>query len=245
MPDNRMKLNDLVIQEPRPMPVFLLLDTSASMKGEKIATLNASLRELCSDLTSVKDARGKIHLCVLTFGRQVEVIQPLAPVESFVLPELEAAGNTPMGEALLAAATLIEDRDVVSSRAYTPTIVLISDGKPNDVSKDEPLYEKIINDEASQEDYMQWTKLRQFNAYERVKKCFRLSLAIGADADIGMLKAYVNDDRLRVIKAREASGISRFFQWLTMSVSARSVSKNPNDAFEIPYDQLFEADELL
>ena len=41
-----MGLNSYVAREPRPLPIFILADTSGSMRGEKINELNLSIREL-------------------------------------------------------------------------------------------------------------------------------------------------------------------------------------------------------
>lgn len=47
-----------------------------------------------------------------------------------------------MGEAFDLVREMVEDRDIVSSRAYAPTVVLISDGIPTDCS--EEIYSKKL-----------------------------------------------------------------------------------------------------
>jgi len=53
-------------------------------------------------------------------------------------------------------------------------------------------------------------------------------MGIGQDADIEMLKAFINNPEIPVIKAKDASGISAFFRWVTMSTISRMNSVNPN-----------------
>mgnify|MGYP000851673617 CR=1 FL=1 len=213
-----MGLNSYVAREPRALPIFILADTSGSMRGEKINELNLALREMLSALNKVDDIRGKFQLCVIGFGGDVKVIQPLADVDGLTLPELSASGNTPMGEAFDSVRNMIEDRNVVSSRSYTPTIVLISDGIPTDCS------EEIYNSKK----YSEWEPLTELHSSDRASKSQRLALGIGADADYGMLKEFINNSDIPVIKANDASGIIKFFGWVTMSTVARMNSVNPN-----------------
>lgn len=120
-----------------------------------------------------------------------------------------------MGAAFDLARQMIEDRDVVSSRSYRPTVVLVSDGQPTDVWR---------------------PPLEAFLASERGGKAFRMALAIGADADNDALKAFLADPSARVYRADEAKQIRMFFQLVTMSVSSRSRSANPNSAPAISDD---------
>ena len=130
-----MGLNSYVAREPRALPIFVLADTSGSMRGEKINELNLALREMLRALNNVDDIRGKFQLCVISFGGEVKVEQPLEDIDKIYLSELSASGNTRMGTAFDVVRNLIEDRSVVSSRSYAPTIVLISDGIPTDCSE--------------------------------------------------------------------------------------------------------------
>ena len=45
-----MGLNSYVAREPRALPIFILADTSGSMRGEKINELNLALREMLTAL---------------------------------------------------------------------------------------------------------------------------------------------------------------------------------------------------
>lgn len=155
---------------------------------------------------------------MIGFGGDVNILQPLADIDGLQLPELNAAGNTPMGEAFDTVREMIEDRNVVSSRAYAPTIVLISDGIPTDCS--EEIYHS--------KEYSKWEPLNNLHSAERSSKSQRLALGIGADADFGMLKEFINNPEIPVIKANDASGITKFFRWVTMSTVARMNSVNPN-----------------
>jgi len=119
-----MSLNEFVSKEPRALPIFILADKSGSMEGEKINELNLALREMLSTLKNVDDIRGKFQIGIIGFGGNVEVLQELADIDQITLQELSAGGNTPMGEAFDVLSSMLEDKDVVSSRAYTPTIVL-------------------------------------------------------------------------------------------------------------------------
>lgn len=213
-----MGLNSYVAKEPRALPIFILADASGSMRGEKINELNLSLREMLNVLNKVNDIRGKFQLCVISFGGDVKVVQPLADVEGMMLPELTASGNTPMGDAFEIVKEMIEDRELVSSRAYAPTIVLISDGIPTDCS--EEIY--------SSKKYDNWDALIDLHKGERSSKSQRLALGIGVDADYTMLKEFINNPEIPVFKANDATGITKFFKWVTMSTVARMNSVNPN-----------------
>ena len=54
-----MGLNSYVAREPRPLPIFILADTSGSMQGDKINALNLALREMLNALNEAGDIRGK------------------------------------------------------------------------------------------------------------------------------------------------------------------------------------------
>ncbi len=215
----KLGLNSFVAREPRALPIFVLADTSGSMRGDKINELNLALREMLTALTEADDIRGKFQLSVIAFGGNVEIIQPLADIDGITLSELTATGNTPMGEAFEVVKELIEDKDVVSSRAYTPTIVLISDGIPTDCT--EEMYNR--------KNYNEWEPLQKLHSGNRTSKCQRLALGIGEDADLEMLKAFINNPEIPVIKTKDASGIVKFFRWVTMSTVARIHSVNPNN----------------
>ena len=213
-----MGLNSYVAREPRALPIFVLADASGSMRGEKINELNLALREMQNALRNVDDIRGKFQLCVISFGNTVNVEQPLADINEINLPELTASGNTPMGEAFDMVREMIENREIVSSRSYAPTIVLISDGIPTDCS--EEIYQS--------KKYDDWDPLVNLHSGERTSKSQRLALGIGVDADYGMLKKFINNSEIPVIKSNDATGITKFFKWVTMSTIARMNSVNPN-----------------
>jgi uncharacterized protein YegL len=210
-----MNLKDFVSKEPRALPIFILADKSGSMSGEKINELNLALREMLTTLKNVDDIRGKFQLATIGFGGDVEVIQPLADINEITLRELSAAGNTPMGEAFDVLSAMLEDKEIVGSRAYTPTIVLISDGQPTDFNP-------------NGKNFLDWEPLKRIQSGNRSSKCQRLAMGIGQDAKIEMLKAFINNPEIPVIKAKDASGISAFFRWVTMSTISRMNSVNPN-----------------
>ena len=214
-----MGLNSYVAREPRPLPIFILADTSGSMRGEKINELNLALREMLTALNEVDDIRGKFQLSVIAFGGEVRLVQPLQDIAGLSLSELTAAGNTPMGQAFETVQEMIEDREIVTSKAYTPTIVLISDGIPTDCS--EEMYRR--------KNYFDWEPLKNLHSGERSSKCQRLALGIGEDADTEMLKAFIDNPEVPVIRTKDASGIAKFFRWVTMSTVARMHSINPNE----------------
>jgi len=116
---------------------------------------------------------------------------------------------------------MIEDRETVPSRAYRPTLVLVSDGVPTD----------------------DWrTPLATLLTSERASKATRFAMGVGADADRETLTAFLANDEGRVFEAHEAREIKNFFRWVTMSVTTRSRSANPNSVVMVEPTDLDEFD---
>ena len=65
-----------------------------------------------------------LQLALITFGQSVTVNQPVSVSKISSPFQLEAAGPTPMGEAFSMLLSMLEDHEVVSSRAYRPFIIL-------------------------------------------------------------------------------------------------------------------------
>ena len=221
-----MNLNNIRLAEPRPMPVFLLADVSGSMAGEKIQTLNTALREMVASLRTVQDLRGTIEVALITFGESANVVIELTPVADLEVPELTASGPTRMGAALNCVREMLEHDKIVPIRAFTPTVILVSDGSPTDIPKE--IKQKVEAGNAIRGDLLGWAALKNFHISPRAGKAVRLAMGIGVDAHFEMLQAFVNTPGMPVIHAQDARGIEKFFRWVTMSIMSRSVSRNPN-----------------
>lgn len=229
-----MLINNYIKKEGRALPVFILLDVSGSMSGEKIETVNVALKEMINSFKKIENPKGIIELCLLTFGgNKVEVIKPLSKITDQDSYTLSASGSTPMGMAFEKVAEMIEDKNIVSSRAYTPTIVLISDGNPTDYNASRKSIEEI----------MTWESLNKVHSGTRSSKAIKLAMGIGSDVDINILKAFINNNEVPVISAKDNNTISKFFEWVTMSVSVRSISSNPNQAV-VEDTYMFDKDEI-
>lgn len=217
-----MDLDSFVVATPRPLPVLLLLDTSGSMTGTKIAALNSALKEMAQDLGGSSTPQGEIHVGVVVFHSQVDVADPV-PAKLFTVPEYVAGGQTAMGAAIEAARVMLEDRERIPARAYTPTLVLVSDGQPTDAAD---------------------SAIRALLGSERGKRATRLALAIGDDADVEMLKRFVSNPEVPVFRAHETARIREFFRWVTFSVQMRTKSRDP-DAAPLPPVAGFDAEDLV
>ena len=229
-----MLINNYIKKEGRALPVFILLDVSGSMSGEKIETVNVALKEMINSFKKIENPKGIIELCLLTFGgNKVEVIKPLSKITDQDSYTLSASGSTPMGMAFEKVAEMIEDKDIVSSRAYTPTIVLISDGNPTDYNASGKSIEEI----------MTWESLNKVHSGTRSSKAIKLAMGIASDVAINILKAFINNNEIPVISAKDNNTISKFFEWVTMSVSVRSISSNPNQAV-VEDTYMFDKDEI-
>ena len=206
-------LKEFTVSSARPLPVILLADVSGSMAVDgKIDALNGAVAEMQAAFAEEEDERAEIHLAVVTFGGTAALHAPLTPANAVRWTPMRANGRTPLGAALDIATNLIEDRDRVPSRAYRPTIVLVSDGLPND----------------------EWERpLQRLLTSERAAKAERFALGIGADADHDMLRRFLNNPEGRVCEAHEGREIRKFFRWVTMSVTSRSRSGAPNRTVDI------------
>jgi len=230
-----MDFSSFIKKEGRTLPVFLLVDISGSMQGEKIETVNVALKEMISVFRKIENPKGVINLCIITFGNEkIEVVKPLSEIDDADYYEFTADGDTPMGSAFEKVAAMIEDYNIVNSRSYIPTIALISDGNPTDFTD---------YDESMQpEEIKSWSSLKILHGGIRSSKAVKLAMGIGQDLDIRILNAFINNNSIPVIKAQDNGTITKFFEWVTMSIRVRSVSVNP-DIFNVDTDT-FDKDEI-
>ena len=225
-----------VTTKPKPLPVYLLLDVSTTMgevvdpenakrtgktffkDGEnweiveggtsKMDQLNEAVQKMIETFKNEEKMELEIQVCIITFGDDAKLFLEPTKASQIQLSKIIADGETALGAALKMTKSMIEDKNVTPSRAYRPTIVLVSDGKPND-NWEVPLDDFINNGRSS--------------------KCDRMAMAIGNDADERVLNQFINGSSHPLFCADNAEQLHEFFQRVTMSVSMRTRSKNPNE----------------
>jgi uncharacterized protein YegL len=127
----------------RQVPCVLLLDTSGSMNQKippdsarsQIDLLNDKLPLLKESLKADNTARLAVELAVITFGNTPTVAQDWCAVDDFNPPTLQAAGTTPLADALNRAMDLIDERKMYYRNNgigyYQPWVFILTDGEPD------------------------------------------------------------------------------------------------------------------
>lgn len=184
----------------RRLPVYLVLDVSASMTGEPIEAVKNGMKTLVAALRQDPYALETANLSVLTFNHEAKQEVPLTELSLFQEPQIKASGQTGLGAALLLLSECI-NREVNKSTAkqkgdWRPLVFLMTDGLPTD----------------------DWSSgLQQF----KKQKCgLVVACAAGPHADTSILKEITEE--VVQLDTADSNSIQAFFKWVSSSVSISS-----------------------
>lgn len=135
------------------LPVYFLLDTSGSMRGEPIQALNNALSGMIKSLQINPIAIESLLIGIITFDREAKELVSLTELDSFHLPVISCAesGPTNMGSALSFLIQKIEPQ-LAKRRKYIylyhkPLLFLFTDGRPSDVMLFKEMSVRLLSSE--------------------------------------------------------------------------------------------------
>ena len=159
----------------RQMVLFFIVDTSGSMMGTKITSVNEAIRNVLPDLQDAGGADIDLKVACLKFSTGCEWMYP-TPIaaESFTWQALQADGVTDLGMAFEELDKKLSRHEFLTapSGSVAPVLFLMSDGEPTD-------------------DYLSGlNKLKNNNWY---KNAIKVALAVGDDANKDVLKEFTGN----------------------------------------------------
>lgn len=172
---------DLIPTARRTLNLFFMVDTSSSMAGEKIAALNDAIRNVIPIVNDINDDNpdAEIKMNALTFSSDTNWTSPTPVLASdFKWKDLTASGFTAMGAAVRELGTKLSHKHGFlqsASGSYAPVVIMLSDGAPTD-------------------DFS--TAMSEIITNNWFRHSMRIAIAIGADADIDVLKTFTGNPEL-------------------------------------------------
>ena len=198
-----MSLYDDVVEVPRrTMVLFFLVDTSGSMYGTKIGTVNTAIEEIIPELKDLSEnnADAEIKIATLAFSTGAKWInsQPIS-AENFKWDHLEAMGSTDLGEACKQLNEKLSKNAFMSEAtgSFAPAIFLLSDGEPTDNYK------------------YGLDKLKENNWY---KKAIKVAIAIGDDVNKDILEEFTGNKEA-VITVHTPEILKKWIQFVSVRAS--------------------------
>ncbi|KAA9002788.1 VWA domain-containing protein [Affinibrenneria salicis] len=190
----------------RRLPVYLLIDTSGSMRGESIHAVNVGIQAMLSALRQDPYALESVHLSIITFDNEAREYIPLTALEHFQFTDITvpSSGGTFTGAALECLIDCV-DREVKRADGdqkgdWRPLVFLMTDGTPSDMYA----YGEAI----------QAVKKRAFGSI--------IACAVGPKAKHEHLKQLT--PQVVALETLDSTAFAGFFKWVSASVSTGSTS---------------------
>ena len=196
-------MSDLLDSEPiarKTLVIFYLVDTSGSMSGTKIGTVNTVMEETIPEIRDIGGSDSEIKVAVLTFGSEAEWVydEPVS-VEELSWKRITAEGWTNLGDALeelnskLSRSGYMKDAHL----SFAPVIFLISDGYP------QPGFE---------------APLEKIQGNKWFKHALKIAFAVGSDADRDLLAKFTGDKET-VVEVNNGESLARLLKFITIKSS--------------------------
>lgn len=188
------------------LPMFFLIDTSGSMAGEKIGSLNSAMEEVMLELRSMSagNSDAEIKIAVMEFSSGCSWLTPgLVSVENYGdWQTLKAGGVTDMGAACLELDKRLSRKDggymVTPSGSFAPVIYIMSDGIPvDDFDKG----------------------LEQLKQNKWFRASMKIALAIGSDADEKLLESFTGNCET-VVTVHNKEELTKMIKLMTVTSAA-------------------------
>lgn len=186
----------------RTMVLFFLVDTSRSMEGDKIGTLNQAIEDVIPEIKKIsgENADAQIKIAALAFSTGAKWLTP-APMESesFSWNWLKAGGYTDLGAACKELNMKLSRTAFMSdvTGSFAPAIFLLSDGDPTD-------------------DYRRALAELQGNNWFR--KAIKVAVAIGDDANTDVLTEFTGNQE-SVLTAHNPEALRRMIRFVSVTAS--------------------------
>lgn len=201
----------------RRLPVYLLLDTSFSMRGEPINAVKDGINLLITSLQQDPYALETAYISIIIFNNSAEQIIPLTELFLFHLPDFEAKGRSCLGEGIKLLTHSIK-KDIVKTTPeqkgdWKPIVFIMTDGGSTDAWK---------------------------TAAKELRKQtlgMVVSCAAGKNSKIHVLKQL--SDVVIQIDDVDSESIKSFFKWVSVSIASNShkitsTGGNMSDYKELP-----------
>lgn len=173
------------------------------MRGPKIEALNTAISEATKPMREVAEDNRPVRMLVraVTFssGARWHIEHP-TPIEELVWPVVEAGGRHDMGHAF----SLVANGLAASGLGPTglrPFLVLVSDSPPTDSF---PI------------------GLSELMAQPWGKLAVRVAVAIGNQADLGVLQQFIGNSEIKPFHAKNTADLLNRIRWDEVDVLGRS-----------------------
>ncbi|MCH5273415.1 MAG: VWA domain-containing protein [Lachnospiraceae bacterium] len=114
----------------------LLLDTSGSMSGEPIESLNRGISNFIKQTSMDEMAKKRVDVAIIAFDDEPRLEMDFTPISQMEPIRLTTGGRTSMGAAINMAIDKVKERNrfyaSLGTQCFKPWIFMITDGAPTD-----------------------------------------------------------------------------------------------------------------